>query len=138
MTTTADGGPNHDALCTVDSECPGGTCGDFDSCQEGRCTVGPADKTCSIHTFVSCTSDADCRPSGSCPFCNESETCVTKVRQCFVNPTITRCGSPGVPDHVNAAVFCEAKTSSAAVNNTAGVPGPAAQTTHVTDYEVGF
>lgn len=181
---TCAGGPNQHAVCTVDSECPGGECNeqcfcpggpqkpnacnaacvggtddaqpctdnsecaapgfchpadcrlnplDLDSCQEGQCTVGPGNQTCSVHTFVSCTSNAACRPSGTCPFCAESETCNTAPRECFVGPTIRRCGAPGVTDHIAGAIFCDAKTSSAAVNNTAGLPGPAAITNHDTD-----
>lgn len=185
---TCVGGPNLNAACLVDSECPGGTCnnqcfcgggsqapnacqaacvggpddaapctdntdctapgfchpadcrvnpGDLDSSNEGECTVGPGDGHCSQNSFVSCTADAGCKPP-TCAFCDPSETCLTSLRQCFVNPVIQRQGVPGVPDRTSAAVFCIAATGSAAVNNVAGLPGPGAITNPTTTIEVGF
>jgi hypothetical protein len=146
------GGSNNGAGCALNSECPSGICGsspchpadcrwnpsDTDSVQEGQCTVGPDNRTCSVHSFVTCSSDAGCKPSGTCAFCNESETCQNSRRECFVNPTIIRAGFPAKHNYTVGAIFCEAKTSSDAVNTTAGIPGPAAETTHITSTEVGF
>lgn len=192
------GGPNQYHTCTVNSECPGGTCnnqcfcpntgsgpsleigqkpngcdaaclgGAFDaqpcvddsecdppngfchvadcrvnpldtgSAQEGICTTGPDDGRCSLHPFKGCVADSDCRPSGACDFCEESETCTPVRRQCFVNPTIVRQGSPGVPDRTTAANFCITKTSQPAVNSVAGLSGPGAITNPTTVTNVGF
>jgi hypothetical protein len=142
------GGLNDAQPCITDSDCaaPGfchpGDCrlnpSDTASAQEGQCTVGPVVKTCSQTTWKTCAADSDCRPSGTCGFCEESETCLTSLRQCFVSPTIIRAGSPGKPDYTTAAIFCESATSSVAVNTTAGLPGPAAETAHITSTEVGF
>jgi len=184
---TCAGGPNQHAVCTVDSECPGGTCnnqcfcgggsqapnacqaacvggsnpfapctdntdcpggfchpadcqpnpGDTDSAGEGLCTVGPGDGHCSTNTFVSCTSNAQCQ-APACAFCDPGETCDTQIRQCFVNPVIEREGIPGLGDRTSAAIFCISATSSAAVNNVAGLPGPGAITNPTTTIETGF
>lgn len=146
------GGTNDAAPCTDDSECPGGgfchtadcrlNLADTDSTQEGLCTTGPSDGTCSTHSFRQCQDDTWCSPTpsaNSCPFCDVGETCVQTPRQCFVNPTISRSGAtPGVPDRVSAAIFCIAPTNNAAVDATAGLPGPGAITQPATTIEVGF
>jgi hypothetical protein len=149
------GGINNAAACTVDSECPGSFChpgdcrldpSDIDSTQEGICTSGPGDGRCSVHTFKTCLNDAGCG-GGLCTFCDTdpAETCEFSLRQCFVNPTMTRAGVPGiagpdplVSDRTTAATFCITATSSAAVNATAGLPGPGAITTSETITETGF
>jgi hypothetical protein len=144
------GGTNDAAPCADDSECPGGFChdkdcrvnpSDTDSTQEGLCTVGPFDGNCSVHPFRGCQDDSWCSPVPGlnyCPFCDPGETCVQVQRQCFVNPTMTRSGSPGTPDRVSAAIFCIAGTNSGPVNATAGLPGPGAITQPATTIEVGF
>lgn len=185
---TCAGGPNQHAVCTVDSECPGGTCNDqcfcpgagqapnacgaaclggsndADPCiddadcaapgfchrgdcrpnpsdtgsiQEGLCTVGPADGHCTVHEFVPCDGDADCR-APSCPFCDPVETCTLALRQCFVNPTIVREGTPGLGDRTSAAVFCLPGTGSAAVDGVSELPGPGAITQAETWVTTGF
>ena len=145
------GGTNNAAPCAVDSECPGSFChpgdcrlnlSDTDSSQEGLCTVGPFDGRCSVHTFKTCTDDAGCG-GGICPFCDPGETCLQVKRECFVNPTETRAGKPAVAgpnpdDRTTAATFCISKTTSEAVNATAGLPGPGAITTTETITEAGF
>jgi hypothetical protein len=188
---TCTAGANQHAVCTVDSECPGGTCNNQCFCgggsqapnacnaacvggpddaapcvdnsectapgfchpgdcrvnpadpddgvvpTEGQCTVGPGNSHCSTHTFVSCTSNAQCQ-APLCQFCDGGETCVTELRQCFTNPTYSRVGAPGVPDRTSAAVFCIAATGSDAVNNVAGLPGPGAIRNPTTTMETGF
>ncbi len=139
-------GPDDGAPCTGAGDCaPPGFChpgdcrlnpADDDSIQEGICTVGPADQRCSVHTFRSCTEDADCVPP-SCPFCAASETCEPVVRQCFVNPTIIRQGAAGVPDRTSVATFCIAGTGQV-IDGVAGLPGPGAITQPTTTMEVGF
>ena len=141
-----NGGVRNGKNCLGDSQCFNalgfchpGDCrlnpSDTDSSQEGICTVGPSDGRCSVHTFKTCTDNAGCG-GGLCPFCDPGETCVQVPRQCFVNPTMTRAGKPAVPfpvendhDRTTAATFCIAITKSAAVNATAGLPGPGAITT---------
>jgi hypothetical protein len=140
------GGTSDAQPCTDNSECPGGFChpadcrlnpSDTDSAQEGLCTVGPADNTCSVNTFLACETDADCS-GAACPFCEPGETCVSVPRQCFVNPTILRSGTPGTPDRTTAAIFCIAATGEDAVDAVAGLPGPGAITQPATTIEVGF
>jgi len=146
-------GANDGQPCADDSECdpPNGFChrgdcrlntDDHDSSQEGLCTVGPFDGRCSVHTFKTCTDDAGCG-GGICPFCDPGETCLQVKRECFVNPTETRAGKPAVAgpnpdDRTTAATFCISKTTSEAVNATAGLPGPGAITTTETITEAGF
>lgn len=141
------GGPNDANPCSDDSECPGGgfchiadcrlNLSDTDSSQEGLCTVGPFDGVCSTHTFKTCEIDSDCADP-ECAFCDLGETCVQVQRNCFVNPTISRSGTPGTPDRVSAAIFCIQGTSSSPVNGTAGLPGPGAITQPATTIETGF
>ncbi len=192
---TCAGGINQHRECTVDSECPGGTCNfqcfcptpsgltqrpnscfpaclggaldgdtcatnadclppgfchpadcrlnvsDTDSAQEGQCTAGPFDDFCTLQSWKPCESDADCQPppAGNCLFCDPSETCDAKPRDCFVNPTIIREGAPGIPSRVTAALFCIPQTAnSPAVNTTAGLPGQGAITQPSDSVEVGF
>lgn len=129
------GGTSDAADCLTDSDCPGGFChtadcrvdpSDTDSAQEGICTAGPADSTCSITTYLPCASDASCNPP-QCPFCQPGETCVTKNRACFVNSGIVRQGTPRTPEGTSVGVYCVAGDV-AAVNSVAGFPGPAAFT----------
>ncbi len=139
---TDDGQPCIDnSECALPGFCHNADCrlngSDTDSTQEGICTVGPVDGTCSIHSFKTCGSDAGCQDP-LCPFCDLGETCVFNNRQCFVNPTITRGGAAGVPNRISAATFCIAKTSAPSVNSVAGLPGPGAITQPATTTEVGF
>lgn len=132
--------------CGDDADCPGGFCraadcrvdpSDTDSCQEGRCTVGPVNGTCSTSRFRPCTSDADCAVS-NCPLCVPNETCVFALHQCFVNGEIERCGSAGVPDRTTAAIGCLVGTGNAAVDGVSGAPGPTGLTQPETTVVVGF
>jgi hypothetical protein len=137
---------------------------DTDSVQEGYCPGGPVSGLCSFSTWKGCTTNDGCRllcvggPSaglqclvnsdcaspgtctGGCQACkhDNSETCVFKNRECFVNEGIVRTGSPGVPERVSASQFCISATSSAAVNNTAGIPGPGALTQPAATEVTGF
>jgi hypothetical protein len=154
-TGSCNGGLRTGQACSTDSQCFNslgfchpGDCRlnpyDTNSSQEGICTVGPADGVCSTHTFKTCDpqlGDVGCQ-SALCPFCDAGETCTLVPRQCFVNPTYSRAGKPatlGNPqDRTTGATFCISGTSSAAVNATAGLPGPGAITTTETISEVGF
>jgi cysteine-rich repeat protein len=117
-----DGGSNADQECTVDGDCPGGTCeplcrqGVGEDVGEGRCVLGPVDRTCAQAHQITCTQDADCLGTGPCE---------TSIRRCFMDP-IVRIGVPGLVTHTMASTFPIPATTSPAVNNTAGLPGPGA------------
>jgi len=120
-------GSNNAGACAADSDCPDGTCGDMDTLQEGFCPQGPFDGICDVTSIKQCFSDLDCRPSsvgGSCEFCQETELCVTRPRQCFVNEGIVRQGAAGNPTRTRAAAFCIPAASITAVNTGGGFPGP--------------
>jgi hypothetical protein len=107
---------------------------------EGECSQGPVDTTCSVasgHAQRGCTTDADCGGGVS--------SCVSSNRLCFLTGgftgntpattqngtnTLVAVGMADVPMNDIAvptlgAVFCVAPTGAAAVNNVAGLPGPA-------------
>lgn len=106
---------------------------------EGECVVGPTDQTCSLasgHAQRGCTGDFDC---GGAP-----GACETTARKCFLTgagtftpypwqpgtDTLIAAGmaSPpvaGVAHPTLASVLCVAPVGSAAINNVAGLPGPA-------------
>ena len=121
-----DGGSNDAQACNADSDCPGAPAG---ACRplcrqivgepvgEGECVAGPVDQTCAGASEVGCSETQPC-PIGLGP-------CVTQVRRCFLDP-IVREGAPGTSSIVSASTFCIPATSSPAVNNTAGLPGPGA------------
>ncbi len=126
------GGVNVDALCTVDSECPGSTCdeqcpgGTCATGNDGTCAAGPFENFCAIETFRGCSSDSDCPRSG--------DTCTLgKFRDCFldngtVGGSVTVSGVPypscgGVGSGTVGALFCVPPTSSGSVNSVSGLPG---------------
>ncbi len=128
-----DGGSNDAQPCSSDGDCPGAPTGackplcrsiagqtrpgeGVQAVGEGECAAGPLDQTCSGAPQVSCTSDAQCVGLG---------TCVTQTRKCFLDP-IVRVGVPGTTSNVFGSTFCIPATTSPAVNNTAGLPGPGA------------
>jgi hypothetical protein len=147
------GGPDNAFPCTTDADCtPPGFCnpgdcrvnpGDTGSAQEGLCTVGPFDKSCSTHSFKTCSDDSGCQ-GAACPYCDPGETCIAPQRQCFVPPTIQRAGTTVgyVPitnqEHATAAIFCISASGSPAVDSVAGLPGPGAITQPARTIEVGF
>jgi hypothetical protein len=132
------GGADDMLPCGTDSDCPGGLCqeascrlnpADTDSAEEGFCPAGPFILSCSTTVIQGCVGNAEChRPA--CPFClaDNSETCVAKAAECFLNEGIVRVGSAGVPDAVGAATFCVTKTNAPSVNTVSGLPGPGALT----------
>lgn len=103
-----------DGVCTVDAD------------GEGSCAAGPIDLTCSVERFRSCTTNADCPTSG--------DSCETHTRECLGAtdasgaPTapISRTGTPSQATPTLVSAFCLGTTSSPAINNAAGYPGPAA------------
>jgi hypothetical protein len=121
-----DGGGNDGMPCSNDGNCPGAPAG---ACQplcrqaageavgEGECVAGPFDQTCAGASEVGCSDTQPC-PLGLGP-------CVTEVRRCYFDP-IVRVGTPGLGHVTSASTFCIPATSSPAVNNTAGLPGPGA------------
>ncbi len=122
---------NRPGLATQPNQCSNGVCvadpNDHDNPNEARCQTGPNDNLCSIERFRGCTSAADCNPppSGNCASCAPNQTCTTKRRECFADP-IVRQGAPGTQTAVLAATFCIPPTSSSAINQVAGLPGPGA------------
>jgi hypothetical protein len=150
------GGTNDAQPCGAYSDCPDGFChtgdcrenpADPDGANEGVCTVGPASGACSYHAFKSCNDDGDCQPDASactgpnmpfacctgegagscrCSFCDAGETCTIARRECFVNSGIVRTGVVHPTDPTTVGTFCVPATSSAAINTTAGAPGPGA------------
>jgi hypothetical protein len=100
--------------------CLDGTCP-----ASGVCEFGPIDGVCSGQPFRQCRADlgtADCENVFS-----GAGTCVEEPRPCF-GATIERSGTCGTEDATLASVFCVSNTRSAAINTTAGLPGPAALT----------
>ncbi len=95
----------------------------------GVCEQGPIDGICSNQRFFQCrsgTGTEDCEdvfPGAG--------TCVDVPRPCF-GPTIERTGTCGVADAALAAVYCMPATRAAAINTTAGLPGPAALSLPIT------
>jgi hypothetical protein len=128
-----DGGSKDAQPCSTDADCPGAPAGackplcrsiagqtrpgeGVQAVGEAECAAGPLDQSCSGAPQVSCTSDANCVGLG---------TCVTQTRRCFLDP-IVRVGVPSTTSNVFGATFCIPATTSPAVNNTAGLPGPGA------------
>jgi hypothetical protein len=142
------GGTDDMLPCSADSDCPGGLCqqascrlnpADTDSAAEGFCPAGPVTLSCSTTVIQGCVTDAECRRP-ACPFClaDNSETCVAKESQCFLNEGIVRVGSAGVPDAVGAGTFCVTPTASVVPNVTYGLPGPGALTQSLTVETTGL
>jgi hypothetical protein len=157
------GGTNDGAPCANNSACPSGLCnwpGEAtkpNSCQddtttsgldcvpaldlgpnEGRCSIGPIDKHCSIQTSVSCNTTADCQPGppmSNCPTgkCEPFQTCVAETRKCFTDngelgATLNVDGTPDPPcgDTSRPTVgtfFCVAPVAQGSVNAASGLPG---------------
>ena len=98
-------------------------CDDLECSAEGECNAGPTDTFCDGTThadgrgFISCTTDADCIATGQ-------GTCsVSEQRKCYTDPIIVE-GHADAFDPVRAAIFCIPATTSAAVNQAGGLPGP--------------
>jgi len=90
---------------------------------DGDCDAGPIDKYCDGVThadgrgFATCNTDAECAAAGG-------GTCsISEKRRCYPDP-IVRVGDPGPSDNTKVAVFCIPPTTSAAINNSGGLPGP--------------
>jgi hypothetical protein len=127
--------------CAVNADCSPGFCGvpgqpsAPNACSDGVCTpgadnegtceAGPIDQTCTIETFRSCSSDAECPATG--------DTCGSRLRECFIDNgtiggSVTATGEPDPPindvsEPVLAALFCIGPTGAGAVNSVAGLPG---------------
>lgn len=122
---------NDDCTAAGAGECTGGGgagvspngCSDGVCNADGYCDVGPIDTYCDGITrangngFIECTTTADCTPlgAGSCT--------LEQKRACYPDPLIQE-ASPGVLEADLSATFCIAATTSAAVNQSAGLPGP--------------
>ncbi len=132
---------------TKPNACSNGQCVSGGGADDGQCQLAPSDNLCSIDTFRSCSSNAECRPpgeGGTCGTCSPGlQTCGVKRRECLFdldelagpgvgNPpstrTITVNGMEDTPvnDVSNptlASLFCIAPTGSSSVNAVAGLPG---------------
>ncbi len=145
------GGSNVGAPCPTagaSSVCPGAACGRkgtataANQCDGGsgdcaadpgtpspndrKCVTGPNENFCTpVETFRGCGADSDC------PFAGDTCT-LSRFRDCFDNgtlgETVKATGQPDPPvahmsDPKLAAMFCIGPTTSASVNNAAGLPG---------------
>ena len=125
-------GTNAGALCTVDSECPSGSCdeqcpgGTCVTGNEGKCDAGPFEQFCSTETFRQCNNDGGCpKPGDHCT--------LGKFRDCFLDNgvlgasvTVTGTSYPGCGDTGTGtvgALFCIPPTSAGSVNAVSGLPG---------------
>ena len=135
---------------TKPNACGNGQCISGGGADDGQCSVAPNDNLCSVETFRSCTTNANCRPpgeGGSCADCAPGmQTCGVKRRECLFdldecsgttqtctgtptsNRTITANGMEETPvndvSHPTlASLFCIGPTGSSAVNGVGGLPG---------------
>jgi len=131
---------------TKPNTCSTGVCNSGGGADDGQCASGPNDNLCSIETFRSCTTTANCRPAaegGTCADCAPGmQTCGLKRRECLFDldnsatsngtgpgaGTITVNGMEDTPvsdvSHPTlASLFCIGPTGSSAVNGVAGLPG---------------
>lgn len=145
------GGTNDGAPCALNSECPAGLCnrpGEAtkpNACQddtttagldcvdvgddEGECSNGPFEKSCSIQTSKSCNVSEDC----ICPECLPNQTCIARTRPCFtdngvIGNSIDVVGKPdapcaGISRPTVGTFFCVAPVAQGAVNAASGLPG---------------
>jgi len=107
-------------FCAAQTEanaCTGGRCD-----ESGLCTEGPIDGWCSRTPY------RGCRPGTGREDCDQVEAgsgeCVTHNRPCF-GETLAAKGQCDPQHPTYAAVFCAPQTRAAALNATAGLPGPA-------------
>jgi hypothetical protein len=149
------GGANAGRPCTSAADCPDGSCNEQCFCatgnvaQEGPNFCAAACVSTGADDGHSCTNDADC-PTGFChpadcradphdpDSAQEGHCTVAHQQQCFVNGGIIRAGAAGAGDRTLAAIFCVPPSSSAALNNATGLPGPGALTQPVTVISTGF
>jgi hypothetical protein len=138
--------------CTSTAECEAaglGTCTSFGSgsrppaptaCDEdkcvpiagsaefGECELGPTDKFCdgivraSGVGYIGCQGDADCSVNN---IGLDAGFCTLSVRRaCFLDPIIVS-GEPDPSTPIGATTFCIPPTANRAINEVAGLPGPA-------------
>jgi hypothetical protein len=96
----------------------------------GRCEPGPDESFCDGITrasgdgYIGCITNADCEDEnfGACT--------LVQRRACFLDPIIAE-GDPDPTTPVGAATFCVPPTASGAINEVAGIPGPARVFTQV-------
>ncbi|MCC6765937.1 MAG: hypothetical protein IT293_14865 [Deltaproteobacteria bacterium] len=132
------GEPTKPSSCIEDYTPDGmATCLDENGDGQGKCAEGPIDQTCSLgsgHAQRVCLMDADCGGGAG--------SCESAVRRCFLTgggtfqgsgyegtDTLVAAGMADLPVRdasapTIASVFCVGPTSSAAVNNVVGLPGP--------------
>jgi hypothetical protein len=89
----------------------------------GVCENGPIDGVCSGQTYRQCRADegtTDCEDTFP-----GSGNCIERPRPCF-GTNVTRTGTCGAQQADLVSFFCIPATSAAAINTTAGLPGPGA------------
>jgi len=139
------GGVDDGSPCVTGTDCDSGVCkpaecrlnpSDPNGPTEGTCPGGPAHGACSIETFRTCATDAECQPP-ACSTCAPGQTCIFENQQCFTDP-IVRTGIASTGISYDEAIFCIDKTTSSSVNITAGLPGPGAVRSPVTFFLTGL
>ncbi len=91
--------------------------------ESGVCAEGPIDGICDGQTFRQCrsgTGTEDCED-----IFTGAGNCVDQPRPCF-GTTISRTGTCGTEQGELVSFFCIPATRAAAINTTAGLPGPGA------------
>jgi hypothetical protein len=98
-------------------------CTDVICSEDGECDGGPIDTYCDGTTqpdgrgFLTCAADAECQATGQ-GLCSISEK-----RRCYTDPIVS-VGDPDPIESAKVSIFCIPPTTSAAVNNSGGLPGP--------------
>ncbi len=126
------GQPTYPNPCVDDSLIPGdgSICQDIGN-NEGVCPELPATQRCSINTYRTCLSNADC----VCPGCAPGQICAPAPTLCFPlngndGETLSVSGSPDptcgddVATPTLSALFCVGPVTPPAVNIAGGLPGP--------------
>ena len=99
--------------CIPDGVCPA----------SGVCETGPIDGVCQGQTFRQCrsgTGTEDCED-----IFTGAGSCIDQPRPCF-GTNISRTGQCGTQQGTLVSFFCIPQTRAAAINTTAGLPGPGA------------
>jgi hypothetical protein len=102
-----------DGVCTAEAD------------GEGSCLAGPFDLLCEGEPFRGCFADSDCPAAG--------DRCVSVTRKCsgetdgagMLTGPLARTGAPSTTLPLQVSTFCVDATSSEAINQAAGLPGPA-------------
>jgi len=106
--------------------CDDFTCSPIPGTFEGQCNAGPVDTFCDGTTYAGgdgllpCSTNSDCAAFGP----GSGNCTLSENRRCFVEP-IAEAGFGAVSTNRLVGVTCMPPSSSSAVNNGFGLPGPA-------------